>query len=553
MPVDLDDILARWRKLSNSRQQWLNHWQSLADIFLPSRADFTTQQVAGARRTSRIYDGTTLMARRNLTSAIGGTLKPREERWFNIRTSDEQLNRINDARLWFAEVEDRMYTAIYNPDARFLQRTGEVDDDLITFGTGALFMGLRSDLGGLMFQSIHLRDLTIAENADGQIDTHMIRRMWSPRQAIQRFGRERVHEEVLRLAEKPETLDIEREYLWLVRPREDRDPRRRDNLNAEWESVIIDVVLHHVVAESGFRENPFAIPRWDTTSDEVYGRSPAMLALPDGNTLQSQAKTLLVGGQRAVDPPWWLAADGIVGTARLVPGGYTYVDAAKTAQLGGPPLGQFENRGNIPLGRDMQEDSRNNVFRAFFRDILTLPVDRPEMTATEVLARREEFLRVIGPVFGRLEADYIGRIPERVFWLMFRAGAFPPPPRELSDAQANIEFEYRSPVTQARKQRDAAGIQQWLGLTGPFIELDPTLIDNFDLDSVVRESAEAFGFRPQWLRDPRQVQAIRQGRIEQQQQAAQLDQLVQGAEAAERIGRAAGQAAPLLTDQRRSQ
>ena len=69
------------------------------------------------------------------------------------------------------------------------------------------------------------------------------------------------------------------EYLHCIMPRGERDVRRIDNRNMPWAHYVLDVRERNIVEESGFEEFPFACPRWETASGEVYGRSPGMIAL----------------------------------------------------------------------------------------------------------------------------------------------------------------------------------------------------------------------------------------------------------------------------------
>jgi hypothetical protein len=47
------------------------------------------------------------------------------------------------------------------------------------------------------------------------------------------------------------------------------------------------------------------------------------------------------------------------------------------------------------------------------------------MTATEVMQRTEERMRLLGPILGRMEAELLGPIITRVFGIMLRQGAVP--------------------------------------------------------------------------------------------------------------------------------
>ncbi len=519
--TEVADLLARHKALKSARGQWESLWQELAEVLLPNRANFTTPGVPGEKKTDRIYDSTPMLARRGLASAVDGLLKPPTSQWFHIRAEDEELNDDDEVKAWLGDVERRIFNAIYDRRAKFIRRSGEADNDLVTFGTGILFTGENRQLDGLRFRAIPLSDGLIAENEDGEVDTIFIESRLSARQAAQRFGDDNLGVKTLEALRdgKP---DEKFPFLQIVLPRGDHDPRRADAANMPFATIDIDVQSEHLAGEGGFHEFPFAVPRWDTSSGEIYGRSPGTIALPDANTLQAMGKTLLVAGQKAVDPPLVTVADAIIGAPLTFPGGITYADSEAWRELGGrAPVQPLHTGANIPLGREMEQDKRDQIFAAFFRNVLNLPVDSPQMTATEILERKEEFIRTIGPTFGQLEADYIGHIPERAFNIMKRARQFPAAPEILQGRE--VRFEYRSPVQQAKRQIEAAGVARSMELLAPFVAADPAIMDNFDGDEIARDVPDIFGTPLKWLRPKEQVEGLRESRAQASQAQALLD------------------------------
>lgn len=517
MTREIEDLLSRHKRLKDQRRVWESHWQELAEVMLPRRADFTTERITGEGRSDHLFDGTPMLARRGLAAAIDGLLKPKTARWFRVRALDERLGEDEAVKRWLEAAEDRLYRALYSRRARFIQRSGEVDEDLVTFGTGVLFIGEGRDLNRLLFRSFHLKDVVLSENGDGEIDTLYITLRLTARQAAERFGEAALGRDT-REALKAGEADKPFTFLQAVMPRAARDGRRRDSRGLPYASLIADVQSEQLVSESGYHEFPFAVPRWDTSSGEVYGRSPGMIALPDANTLQQMGKTLLVAGHKAVDPPLLVGDDSVLGTPKTFPGGITTFDMQAARDLGRIPVEPLQTGFNLPLGRDMQKDARDQVWAAFFRNVLQLPVDAPRMTATEVLERKEEFIRTIGPVFGRLESDYVGQVVERGFNILLRAGAFPEPPDVLRGQE--VVFDYASPVEQARKQIEAAGAARSVELLAPFVQADPAILDNFDGDAIARDTPEIFGLPQRWLRPKEAVDSRREERREAQQAAA---------------------------------
>ena len=141
------DWLDRYRGLCSKRDQWKNIWQDCADLFHPVRGGFTSPLLAGQELNQNIYDSTPMQSRRGLSTNISALLKNSTTRWFGIKSVNEELNDSERAKTWFDAVEDRMWKAIYAPEARFIQQSRAVDDDICTFGLG--YPGLMRTASGI--------------------------------------------------------------------------------------------------------------------------------------------------------------------------------------------------------------------------------------------------------------------------------------------------------------------------------------------------------------------------------------------------------------------
>jgi hypothetical protein len=527
------DVLQRNKSLCAKRDLWMPMWQGLADMYYPNRGGFTYQIIPGQETQTEIYDTTPMLARRGLATAIDGLLKPSTSRWFWMKSKDDLVNDDDQAKAWFDAVGDRMWSSIYDPMARFIQHSGAVDNDLAALGLGYLWIGENRNRDGLNFRSIHIGSCAIDENADGQVDTIDIDRHWTARQAYQRFG-EKAGPKVMEALknDNPKGRDTLFKFVQAIAPREEYDKRIKNNLNMPFSNCIVSLADESIIEESGFQEFPVAIPRWECAPGEIYPRSPGMMALPDARTLQAMGHTLLVGGQRAVDPPTWVSDDAVMSAVRTFPGGLTVVDSEAVRATGGKPIGQLEMGANIPIGREMQADYREMVGNSFFKNVFNLPQDQ-NMTATEVMERKEEFIRTIGPTMGQLENDYIGVIVRRVFGILLRAsvdiagrpiegGPIPPPPDILAGKSA--EFEFMSPIQQARKMIEAHALSSSFALIAPIIEIQPQVADNIDGDEIVRDLPDMFNMPHKWIKGKDIVQGAR----DQRAKMAQAQTVLQG-------------------------
>lgn len=521
MATKAGDILLRVQQLRSGRDPWLDYWQELAETFLPGRAEFVVKKQQGERALETIFDGSPRLAARDLASAIDGLIKPKTSNWFDLTVEDEDVAELEDVKLWLEKVRNLMWRAIYQKDARFIQRSDETDGALVVFGWGVLWMAENRDRNGLLFKSFHNGRVAIDENADGVVDTIVVSDELTALQAQKQFGFDKLHKEIQEIITKgrPQGYSQKFPFSQIVLPNEDYQAGTIGPSGMTFKTAVIDEKHEQIMSEGGFHEFPAAIPRWDTYPGKVYALSPAMFALPDALTLQAMAKTLLIGGERAVDPPIMVPSDSFLSPIRTMPGGISVFDPQPMVDIGlSQPVFPLPVSGNLPVGREMQFDYRAQVEAAFFKNVLKLPIEGQQMTATEILERKEEFVRVLGPVFGRLEADYIGHVVERTFGIMKRAGALPPMPDALQDHP--LKFTFQSPIQQARKAIEVAGFSRTLEVMAPLAQVQPELLDNIDGDKIMRDAPEWAGIPSEWLRTQDEVGQVRQDRAQQAQAAA---------------------------------
>lgn len=531
-------LLARRSSIQITKGLWNMHFEDLARLMLPRRLGFVTQTSEGERRTEEIYDATSMQAARGLANAVGQLSRPEGEKLFFIRPEDDRLASSYEIQEWLKYCEDRQLKAMYNPKARFRQALGEADIDLVVFGTAVVFAGQSRKSRRLRYNTIDLKSIEISIDEENQPDTVFQSRKFTLRQAEMRFGKENLSEALNRKLNSKDDKNTEEktEFLRVIMPRPNGKSDSIYSKNWPYTDIWIEVEAEEAVEVGGFREFPFAIPRWDTTSGEVYGRSPGMIALPDAETLNAMSETILVAGQKAADPPVFAPNDSSFDAINSFSGGITYYDVDTAVQLRGNPFFTIERGFNLPITRDMQSDTRAQVEAAFFKNIFNLPVKGPEMTATEVLIRKEEFIREMGPVFGRLESDYIAPIVERTFSILLRDGYFDPIPDAIKGK--NIRFEYNSPINKVREQAQVAASRLWLQQLSELNAVKPEafVMDRVDADVLAMFSARALDLPQGAVAGDDKVKETRATREKQNQDMMERNKVTQEAQIAASAG-----------------
>jgi hypothetical protein len=513
-------LVKRKGKLKAQRGTWETHWQDLSNFVLPNEADFNLKRSKGDKRTTLVYDSTGIHANEMLAAGLHGMLTNPASNWFSLRVKNDSQGTGNgsEAKQWLEDTTNAVMAEISAPSVAFPSHIHEYYLSLCSIGTACMFVGEPSTREGISFRAIHIDEIFIAENADGIIDTVFRSFKMTVRQIVQKWGEESLSPRIKRMYEKQE-FDKEIELLHCVYPRDDVDKGKRAATMLPVASIYIDEKEHHVLAEGGFDEMPYMVSRWAKTVGEVFGRSPAMTALPDIKMLQEIMKTTIKAAQKVVDPPLLVPDDGVLGPVRTIPGGLNYYRASSGARI--EPL---LTGGNIGISYEMMTDLRDRIRTTFFLDQLQFQ-GAPRMTATEVVERTERTLRLLGPTLGRLQSEFLGPMIERIYGVLSRSGRLPEPPESI--AEQELKIEYVSPLARAQRQTETQGIMRTLEFIGPIAGLDPQAAQIIKGADTVRHIAELNGVPPMLLKSNEEL--MEEAKAQQEAQAAQ-QQMMQGAQ-----------------------
>jgi len=513
------NLLKRFDRLKSQRQNWESHWQEVADYMQPRKADVTKSRSKGDKRTELIFDSSPLQSVELLAASLHGMLTNPSTPWFSLRFKEDEMENEDEAKEWLESATETMYAAFNK--SNFQQEIFELYHDLITFGTAAMFIE-EDDEDILKFSTRHINEMYIAENEKGRIDTVFRKFKLSARAAIQKFGD--VSSNIAITAKKDPYEEVE--ILHAVYPRSDFDPKKQDKSNMPFESVYLEAGTGEELSVSGFREFPFVVPRYLKASHEIYGRSPAMTALPDVKMLNEMSKTTIKSAQKQVDPPLLVPDDGFILPVRTVPGGLNFYRAGTRDRIEPLNIGA-----NTPLGLNMEEQRRNSIRNAFYVNQLMMQ-SGPQMTATEVIQRNEEKMRLLGPVLGRLQSELLKPLIDRAFALILRKNLFKQAPDFLSGR--DIEIEYVSPLAKAQKSTELQSIMRAIEIMGSLSNVAP-VFDHINMDKLVRHLADIVGVPQKILKPQAELNAEREQAQAQQQQMQQMQQLQQVAEAGGKI------------------
>ena len=520
-------LLKRYSTLQTQRQHWESHWQEIADFIVPRKADITKKRTAGDKRTELIFDGTAIHAAELMSASLHGMLTNAATPWFSLRYENDELNGDDEAKEWLEGATDVMYQHLHR--SNFQEQIHELYSDLVTFGTSIIFIE-DNDKDGLRFSTRHIAECYVSEDQHGRVDTVYRKYKTTARAAIRQFGEANVTQRISKMSKDDPYNTVE--LLHVVMPREDRNPQKRNTTNKPFASIYLDPTDKKVIGESGYDEFPYCVPRFLKASFEIgYGRSPAMTALPDTKMVNKMSEIVINASQLQIHPPLMVPDDGFMLPVRTTPGGLNFYRSGTRDRIEPLNIGA-----NNPVGENQLEQRRQAIRAAFYVDQLILGTGQ-QMTATEVIQRTEEKMRLLGPVLGRLQAELLQPLIDRSFAILSRQKKFQPAPAQLR--AGNIDIEYVSPLAKAQRSGDVQAILQMLEFLMPLTNIDQSVLDYLDIDGLAKHIIKTTGTPATVVRGEGEVSDIRENRAAQMAQQAEMQAMSQMAEAA-------GAAAPAL-------
>lgn len=541
------EVIREQERMKGCRGIWDSHWQEIAERIWPDRALFQGEKPGGEKRTERVFESTPALALTRFAAAMEAMLTPRTQRWHRLSVPDPELQENSEVQRYLDAVTDVLFRARYAPKANFASQQHEAYLSNGAFGTGVIFV---DEIVGesLRYRAIPLSEVFIAEDFSGIINRVHRRFKLSNRQAVDMFGKESLPDAIVNKSEGPQA-DEKTEFIHCVYENKERKGGDRSWKGMAWRSIYVSVDCRATVDEGGYRTMPYSIGRYITTPGEVYGRSPAMLVLPDIKMLNEQEKTIMRAAQRMVEPPLLVSEDGALQPFNVRPNALNYGYLNDRGEALVQPL---QMNGQIPLGIELQDQKRKVIQDAFLVTLFQILVDQPNMTATEAMLRAQEKGQLLAPTMGRWQSEQLGPMIERELDILGNAGMLPPMPKAMMDRGGNVEISYESPLNRAQRAEEGMAILNTLSAAGSIAQFDPNVVKLFKTQDAMRELADINGMPAKLLNSPEEMEQINAADAQQQQLEQLLAAAPVAAQAAEGFANAnvlANQAGPSVVSQ----
>lgn len=515
MPT-VEDLIKLHNRIKTARNPYEGDWNDIVSFVRPYGESPTTAKTPGDSRVDRIYEGTAPHAMEQLAGGLQSFAVNPVDRWFEfgfdriVDTSDAEREEALD---WFEYAADSVY-AVYNNDAScFNQSVNEVFLDGVSFGTGGMSQEWDETIGKPFFRSTPLASTWYKENHRGVIDTAHVEVNMTREQAVARFGDKMIPTDW--------KVDDQRSYKVV----QCVGPRKGGIYNGvasskPFHSIWFIAQFKAILEESGYDSFPQHPMRWVKLAGEVYGRSPATKCLPDIRLLNQMELCMIKATQKIIDPPIMVDSDSTMLPLKSSPGAIWVIEPMSERPQ------PFLSGSNIPLTKEILDGKRDFIRQCFHSDWMQMEKAKLEMTATEVMDRREEKLRLLAPVLGRINSEFLGPCVKRTLELLLLKGGLAPPPAAVQ--KYGFRIEYLSAAAKAQVGVKATAMKRYAEELLPFASVDPEILLTLNMDEYARYMAEFRSVPRKVLRSKEEVQQIKDAR----QQAQQMQQTIETASTA---------------------
>lgn len=548
IPVPVKDAVrmhcqTRIETMRSYRLSWWSHWAALAEMFLPRRYRYfvtPNQWSRGTQLNQAIVDETGVVAARTLATGLLANLTSPTKPWFRLGLHGVDNLPEGPVKAYLAECTKRML-AVY-AQSNLYSILGTAYHDNCVFGSAAIIQ-YEDPEDIVRFYSRELGSFFFGLDNRLVVDTLYDEYTYTVAETVKEFGMENLPESLQTLARSSGNLDTE---IVIGRAIEPNGPVYVGGVEAGYavpkRFPYREVIWMQATAQGGrggdllrvggFLERPFVGLRWDVTSNDAYGRSPGMDALPAVRQLQIEQRRKAEAIDKMVRPPMVASVSMKNEPMDILPGGVTFC-ADIGPQTGFRPAFTVEPRISEMMEdlKEVQDRVREIMFNPLFTGITDLQTVR---TATEIDARMQEKLLMLGPVVERTENEGLDETIERTFAIMSRRGMLPPAPAEIQGRA--LKIEYISILAEAQRASAIASVERVYGFAGNLFAAIPAVLDNLNSDKSIDYYADLVNLPPDQVNDAKTVAAIRAARGQQQQAAAALQ-----------VGQAAAQGAQTLS------
>lgn len=547
-------LLSRHKKLQSEKAVLNGVYSLISEYVFNKKYNLAGTPNGGLFVDGDIYDNTGLRANSIMSNVMVNNLWPNGPRTFRVRktwdTPDTKEN-----KEWFRWVNSQMYSVMDNSRAGLVTALDEYMLDQGSYGISGIYVSeVDTDLTcPIRYTAWDIKSMCVDEGPDGLIDTVFVEITMTIRNAVREYGLENLGQKTQK-AFIDGNLEEKIKILHVIEPRIERNPRKYGVKDMPIASIHIEVDSRKIIKESGFEEMPVFVGRFIKVLGEKYGRSPAMVAMPDILEANATREAISIATEKQLDPPLAVYDDGSLGGGSIeTSAGAINVFSVSGRINNGRPIEPLYTVGELQSSYNHIETLKETINNHFYLDRLLDFNNETRMTLGEAQLRNALRGQSLGTFYARQEMEVITPLIKRTFNILLKKGLFGVIQGSYEEIELlkqgirpiyipnNIvqrilggldiyELDFISPAKRTMQSEELQGTIETVNLAVGVAPALPEILDNIDGDKMLRRIAKLSGADEDLLKDMETVQALRKARAEQQAQIMQLEQARQQSE-----------------------
>lgn len=504
-----NSILEMLRKRYNAAKYvadlWIPIMQASFFYAVPFRNRFYLpgKEFQGTTQNTRVYDTTAVEGVKTFVSKLHDTMTPPQVQWgflevdSNMVQDDEDEENIKILQLAQLEL-DRYMRKLFNyiHASNFDVVINECFYDL-SIGTAALVINQYNDEQPFLCTSIPMDKLAIAEAVNGKIESWF--RTWQNLKISElntRWPKIRLTSNLMQLTASDPDAVVKMIYEGVAYFPNTTDGR--NYLYAVWDG-------EDVLYADWLKSSPGIVWRFQKTNNETWGRGPVMEALPSIISLNELARIELASANLNTFRPYMGFSDAVFNphTFRLEP--FSIIPIAPIGTGGQVPLIPLPESANPQFNQLTMADLRMQIKALLYAETPEESGSVQPQTAYELSMKQQSLAQKIGPLFSRLQQEFLEPVIARFAYILNSMGKLPYP----KVGKIPVIFKYKSPLALAKGQQDISRFTQFVQLMQGIMGPDATQV-YINPETTPYLLAQSLQIDPRYLNKPDKVAEVMQ-------------------------------------------
>lgn len=454
MAYSVDEIVKRHKAAQAKKELFRDLYEDAYEFCLPQRNLYGGEyegKSPGQKKMARVFDSTAINSIQRFANRMQSGVFPPQRKWCRLEPGAEiPEEQRYQAQVVLDQYTEKLFAAL--KQSTFDMAIGEFLLDL-SIGTGVMMVQAGDDASPLSFTPVPQFLVSYEEGANGNVD-NVYRKMRIKGEAIaQQWKGAKIDGDLARMIEN--------------KPTEDIDLLEATIFNAargDYHYCVIYEQSKQKIFEKTLKRSPWVISRYMKVAGEIYGRGPALTALPDIKTLNKTLELLLKNASLAISGVYTAADDGVLNpqTVKIIPG--AIIPVARNGGPQGESLKALPRSGDFNVSQIVINDLRQSIKRTLLDESLP-PDNMSARSATEVVERMKELSQNLGSAFGRLINETMIPLVSKILEVMDEKGLIVMP---LKVDGMQIKVAPVAPLAMAQNMEEIQNIMQFKQIADAF-------------------------------------------------------------------------------------